>query len=72
MDAFNSYIQEYRIQLNKGCIQKTYNGIMTFMSDLRIYLDGKHPDYSASALYFGYMDMTYFAFTPSALKEKKF
>lgn len=44
---------------------------MTFMSELRIYLEGKHPDYSASALYFGYMDMTYFAFTPVALKEKK-
>jgi len=71
MDAFNSYIQEYRIQLSKGCIQKAYKGIMTFMSDLRTYLEGKHPDYSASALYFGYMDMTYFAFTPSDLKKKK-
>lgn len=71
MDKFNSYIQEYKIQLSKGCIQKAYKGIMTFMSDLRIYLEGKHLDYSASALYFGYMDMTYFAFTPSALKEKK-
>lgn len=71
MDAFNSYIQEYKIQLSKGCIQKAYKGIMTFMSELRIYLEGKHPDYSASALYFGYMDMTYFAFTPVALKEKK-
>lgn len=71
MDAFNRYIQEYKIQLSKGCIQKAYKGIMTFMSELRIYLEGKHPDYSASALYFGYMDMTYFAFTPAALKEKK-
>ena len=71
MDTFNSCIQEYKIQLSKGLIQKAYKGIMTFMSDLRMYLEGKHPDYSASALYFGYMDMTYFAFTPSALKEKK-
>ncbi len=71
MDEFNSFIQEYKIQLSKGVIQKAYKGIVTFMSDLRIYLEGKHPDYNASSLYFGYMDMTYFAFTPFALKEKK-
>lgn len=71
MDTLNSYLQEYRIQLSKGFIQKAYKGIMTFMSDLKTYLEGKHPDYSASALYFGYMDMTYFAFTPTDLKEKK-
>lgn len=71
MDSLNNYIQEYKVQLNKGYIQKAYKGIMAFMSDLRIYLDGKHPEYSASALYLGYMDMTYFAFTPPALKEKK-
>ena len=41
------------------------------MSDLRAYLESKYPDYTASALHFGYMDMTYFAFTPSALKNIK-
>jgi len=71
MDSLNRSIQEYKIQLSKGHIQKAYKGIMTFMSDLRAYLEEKYPDHNASALYFGYMDMTYFAFTPSALKSKK-
>lgn len=71
MDTLNNQIQEYRIQLSKGQIQKAYKGIMTFMSGLCTYLESSYPDYTASALYFGYMDMTYFAFTPPDLKIKK-
>lgn len=71
MDSLNNHIKEYTIQLSKGQIQKAYKGIMTFMSGLRTYLEGMYPEYTASALYFGYMDMTYFAFTPSHLKNKK-
>jgi len=44
---------------------------MTFMSNLKSYLETRYPDYFTSALYFGYMDMTYFAFTPPSLKDKK-
>jgi hypothetical protein len=69
--GLNDDIREYKSQLGKGSIQKAYKGIMTFMSDLRAYLAGRYPDYSASALYFGYMDMTYFAFTPAELKDMK-
>jgi hypothetical protein len=43
---------------------------MTVMTDLRTYLVSNYPDYAAGALYFGYMDMTYFSFTPPDLKEK--
>ncbi len=71
MDSLNNHIQEYKIQLSKGHIQKAYKGIMTFMSGLKIYLEKGYPDYVTSALYFGYMDMTYFAFTPAFLKKKK-
>ncbi|MHB1314706.1 MAG: DUF7000 family protein [Christensenellales bacterium] len=71
MGSLNDHVKEYTIQLSKGHIQKAYKGIMTFMSDLRAYLEREHPNYSASALYFGYMDMTYFAFTPPALKNMK-
>jgi hypothetical protein len=71
MDSLNDSVREYTIQLGKGHIQKAYKGIMTFMSDLKVYLENQNPDYSASALYFGYMDMTYFAFTPTALKNRK-
>ncbi len=71
MDSLNIHIQEYKKQLSRGHIQKAYKEIMDFMSDLRAYLISRHPDYTASALYFGYMDMTYFAFTPSNLKNMK-
>lgn len=71
MGSLNDDIREYTNQLGKGTIQKAYKGIMTFMSELKAYLEGKYPEYSASALYFGYMDMTYFAFTPAALRDMK-
>ncbi len=41
------------------------------MSGLSTYLKNRYPDYTAGALYFGYMDMMYFAFTPSDLKKMK-
>ena len=71
MESLNNYVHEYTNQLSKGQIQKAYKGIMLFMSALSTYLAGRHPDYTAGNLYFGYMDMTYFAFTPSLLREKK-
>ena len=71
MNSLNKHIQEYRFQLGQGHIQKAYRGIMTFMSGLKSHLEKDYPDYYTSALYFGYMDMSYFAFTPSDLKEKK-
>jgi hypothetical protein len=71
MESLNEHIMEYSAQLRKGRIQKAYKGIMNFMSDIKGYLERKHPEYGSSSLYFGYMDMTYFAFTPPALKEMK-
>lgn len=71
MNLLSKLIREYQNQLNKGDIQQAYRGIMTFMSSLKSYLETRHPDYFTSALYFGYMDMTYFAFTPPSLKDKK-
>lgn len=71
MNSLNESIKEYTTQLEKGYIQKAYRGIMTFMSELKSYLESKYPQYISSALYFGYLDMTYFAFTPQELKEKK-
>jgi len=71
MESLNEYIKEYKIQLSKGIIQKAYRGIMIFMSGLKNDLEKNYPDFIVSSLYFGYMDMTYFAFTPSDLKNKK-
>jgi hypothetical protein len=71
MGSLNDHIREYRLQLKEGRIQTAYKGIMTFMSGMKSHLEKDYPDYSTSALYFGYMDMTYFAFTPGFLKEKR-
>lgn len=71
MNTLNDHIQEYTAQLHKGQIQKAYKGIMDFMSNLRTYLMRKYPEYTSGALYSGYMDMTYFAFTPPALRSAK-
>ena len=71
MASLNTHIREYTHQLSKGHIQIAYKGLMTFMSSLRAQLESQYPQYTVSALYFGYMDMTYFAFTPPELKDKK-
>lgn len=71
MDSLNRQINEYILQLKKGHIQKAYKGIMSFMSSLKIHLENKYPEYIIGNLYFGYLDMTYFAFTPTFLKQKK-
>jgi len=39
MDSLDEQIQEYRNQLRKGYLQKAYQGIMTFMSALKIHLE---------------------------------
>jgi hypothetical protein len=69
-ESLNQEIQEYRLQLQKGYLQKAYKGIMAFMSELKTMLGKKYPEYIAGALYLGFMDMTYFAFTPPSLKTK--
>ncbi len=69
-ESLNQEIQEYRLQLQKGYLQKAYKGIMSFMSELKTILERKYPDFISSAMYFGYMDMTYFAITPPSLKNR--
>jgi len=72
MESLNKYISEYKKQMGKGDIRKAYQGLMEYMMNLRLDLKSKYPEYSVSgSLYLGYMDMTYFAFTPEFLREKK-
>lgn len=71
MGSLGDCVREYAIQLRKGRIQTAYRGIMNFVSDLRSYLEHKYPDFAVGAVYFGYMDMTYFAFTPSSLRDRR-
>jgi len=68
---FHEYMQEYRNQLEKGHIQEAYRGLMGYIRDLRTHFKNKYPEYSVSSIYQGYMDMTYFSFSPESLKHRK-
>ena len=71
MELFHEYMDEYRKQLKKGAIQKAYKGLMEYIMNLKIYFKNKYPDYFVSgSIYYGYMDMTYFSFTPKSLKDR--
>ena len=72
MDTFHEQIDEYRRQIEKGAIQKAYQGLMEFFMGLRTHFKNKYPDYSVSgSIYYGYMDMSYFSIFPKTLKDRK-
>ncbi len=71
MDSLQKNMAEYRRQLEKGAIKAAYRGLMDYMNTLRGHFTSKYPDSFVSGLYFGYMDMTYFSFTPKSLKRQK-
>src|SRR5690554_1517722 len=70
MDEVHRNIREYHLALKKGSIQKAYREILGFLTELKAYLKRKYPSHHVSGLYQGYMDMSYFSFTPEKLKEK--
>lgn len=71
MGSFYESMQEYRKQLKKGYIQEAYKGLMGYIMDLRVYFKNKYPEYFVSSVYYGYMDMSYFSFSPESLKSRK-
>lgn len=66
----NDAVRAYTQQLNEGQLQQAYRGIMAFMSQLKTRLERTFPDYASSAVYPGYLDMTYFALTPPVLRQR--
>jgi hypothetical protein len=72
MESMQENISEYKKQLDKGYIQKAYQGIMQYLMALRSHFEKKYPDYIVSGnIYYGYMDMTYFSCTPESLTRRK-
>jgi hypothetical protein len=72
MDDLPAIMEEYRRQMQTGLVPRAYRAVMDYMLDLRAELARNHPDYTTSnSLYFGYMDMTYFAFISPALVARK-
>ncbi|MGF7117693.1 DUF7000 family protein [Methanobacterium oryzae] len=71
MESFQEYMIEYKKQLENGYIQEAYMVLMKYIMDLRAYFKNKYSEYFVSGIYQGYMDMTYFSFTPEPLKHQK-
>ena len=72
MESLQDSILEYKKQMEKGIIQKAYQGIMDFILQLRTHFKNKYPEYSVPGnIYCGYMDMTYFPLFPQTLKSRK-
>jgi hypothetical protein len=72
MGNLQEHLNEYRKQLEKGEIQQAYRGLMEYMLSLRAYFQKQYPEFDVPGnLYFGYMDMTYFAIIPPELKQQK-
>ena len=72
MDSLSGCVRKYKEQVGKGDIVTAYRGIMKFMSDLKTRMGKNHPECDlSSSIYFGHMDMTYFAFTPVEFSRKK-
>ncbi len=71
MGSFSESMNEYKKQLQKGVIQQAYKGLMEYIMALRTHFKNKYPAYYISgSIYYGYMDMTYFAFFPESLKSR--
>ena len=70
MDSMHEDMNELRQHLRSGSIQKAYRALLGYMMDLRKHFQKRHPDYSVSGLYQGYLDMTYFAVVPPSLKRR--
>lgn len=71
-DEFSDMMLEFRRQLEETTLIQAYQGLIQYIRDLKRLLQNKYPEYIVpSSTYFGYLDMTYFSFTPKSLAEKK-
>ncbi len=69
MPSIPNDMEEFRRQLRKGSIQKAYKALLSYMAGLRTHFADRYGEPAVSGLYQGYMDMTYFAIFPPALKR---
>jgi hypothetical protein len=70
MQSIQEDMNELRMQLRTGAIQKAYKTLLDYIMDLRIHFQNGYPSYFISGLYQGYMDMSYFAIVPPSLKHR--
>ena len=70
MHPIQQDMQELRSQLEKGSIRKAYKALLDYMLSLRTHFMSCCPGFAVTGLYQGFMDMTYFALVPPALKPR--
>ncbi|MCL4249852.1 MAG: hypothetical protein KJ065_17025 [Anaerolineae bacterium] len=70
MTSIQQDMEEFQRQLSTGAVTRAYRALLAYMLDLRTHFEKNHPDFGVSGLYQGYMDMTYFAIFPPALKQR--
>lgn len=70
MPSIQQDLQGFKRQLESGSLQRAYQGLIAYMNSLRAHFAKTYGDSAVSALYQGYMDMTYFAVFTPALKAR--
>ena len=71
-NTLNDHIQAYKKQMEIGHIQQAYRGLLEYMMGLRTHFLNEYPDgFLSGSFHPGYMDITYFPFTPRSLARQK-
>lgn len=72
MSSLNDSMQVYKNQLQDGRIIEAYQGLMAYFGELRSHFQKQFPTFDVPGnIYYGYMDMTYFAVVPDFLKARE-
>ncbi len=70
MENLRESMKAFQFALQAGYLQHAYRGLMDFFSDLRKRFQTHYPEYLISSMYYGYLDMTYFAVVSEFLKAR--
>lgn len=72
MKSLQAAMATFKDQLEDGELIMAYQGLMAFFRELRTHFEKNHPNYAVPGnIYYGYLDMTYFAVIPPTLKSHK-
>jgi len=72
MPTLSDHMSVFRAALREGSVPLAYRSLLQFLLDLRTRFQKSHPEYDVpGTFYSGYMDMSYFAIVPPALKPRK-
>jgi hypothetical protein len=70
MENYNELMNDLKVQINKGRIQKAYRYIFEIFSDLGLEIKNNQTKIiNTNSLYHGYLDMTYLPVTTDILKR---